>query len=282
MALVTLCPGCGTTFRVNAVQLQAHSGEVRCGRCHRLFNGFATLITVNESEIEYPTRSHEQPQHQPEAHSIHEQVFSAENLAGMTHANDESEPKIDSDWNQKDIEDVDHYEASNTFFDEKKPADPSRDRWALASVFLLLLLIGQIAHSYRTELTIIAPASRPYLERYCAMMACTVPYPQDINQLGIESSELQKKPVRQGEVTTLVATLRNLAPFPQALPAIQLSLLDEQNQLIASRIFIPQDYLQADNAMLAFFESMHEIEIKLDFDSSNLNALGYRLQLLYL
>jgi hypothetical protein len=51
------------------------------------------------------------------------------------------------------------------FFDEKKPADPSRDRWALASVFLLLLLIGQIAHSYRTELTIIAPASRPYLER---------------------------------------------------------------------------------------------------------------------
>jgi hypothetical protein len=68
--------------------------------------------------------------------------------------------------------------------------------------------------------------------------------------------------------------------FLKQLPAIQLSLLDEQNQLIASRIFIPQDYLQADNAMLAFFESMHEIEIKLDFDSSNLNALGYRLQLL--
>lgn len=72
MALVTLCPGCGTTFRVNAVQLQAHSGEVRCGRCHHLFNGFATLITVNESEIEYPTRSHEQPQHQSAAHSVHE------------------------------------------------------------------------------------------------------------------------------------------------------------------------------------------------------------------
>ncbi|MBP6366756.1 MAG: zinc-ribbon and DUF3426 domain-containing protein [Nitrosomonas sp.] len=282
MALVTLCPGCGTTFRVNAVQLQAHSGEVRCGRCHRLFNGFATLITVNESEIEYPTRSHEQPQHQSAAHSVHEKASSTESLAGMSHTNDEPGPKSDPDWNQKDIEDVDHFEISKTFFDEEKTIDSSRSRWALASVFLLLLLMWQIAHSYRTELTIIAPASRPYLERYCAMMACTVPYPQDINLLGIESSELQKKPARQGEVTTLIATLRNHASFPQVLPDIQLSLLDAQNQLIASRIFTPQDYLQADNATLAFFESMHEIEIKLDFDSSNLNALGYRLQLLYL
>ena len=101
MALVTLCPGCGTTFRVNAVQLQAHSGEVRCGRCHRLFNGFATLITVNESEIEYPTRSHEQPQHQSAAHSVHEKASSTESLAGMSHTNDEPGPKSDPDWNQK-------------------------------------------------------------------------------------------------------------------------------------------------------------------------------------
>ncbi len=67
MALVTLCPGCGTTFRVNAAQLQAYGGEVRCGHCQRIFNGFATLITVNESAIESSSQFQSQPASEPEA-----------------------------------------------------------------------------------------------------------------------------------------------------------------------------------------------------------------------
>ena len=78
MALVTLCPGCGTTFRVNSAQLQACGGEVRCGHCQRIFNGFATLITVNESAIESP--SPPQFQSQP----ISEVGTATENLAVIT------------------------------------------------------------------------------------------------------------------------------------------------------------------------------------------------------
>lgn len=51
MALVTFCPGCNVAFRVNTTQLQTHSGDVRCGRCQQIFNGFSTLITVSESAI---------------------------------------------------------------------------------------------------------------------------------------------------------------------------------------------------------------------------------------
>lgn len=276
MALVTLCPGCGTTFRVNAAQLQAHGGEVCCGRCQRAFNGFSTLITVNESEIEYPTQSNDQPEFQSAFESIDAPEVSSQSDAGIEDLNTAMEWPVSSEWDRKEVQTTDG------LFDDEKPSSQSRGLWEWASVFLLLVLMGQIAHTYRTELTVIAPEIRPYLERYCAIIACTVPYPQDISLLGIESSELQKNPARQPEVTTLVATLRNHAPFSQAWPALQLSLLDVDDQLIASRIFTAQDYLQGDNVALPFIEPLHEIEIRLDFDSSQLNALGYRLQLLYL
>jgi len=270
MALVTRCPGCGTTFRVNSVQLQAYGGEVRCGHCQRIFNGFATLITVNESAIESPSPSQFQSQ------SISEPETSTENLAVITNPGNAMDPRVPTDWNPEITE------ASRNPFDDNKPANQSQGMWGLANVLLLLLLIGQIAYVYRAELTIISPGIRPYLERYCGFIACTVPYPQDIKQLGVESSDLQKNLARQPEVTTMRAIISNHASFPQALPALQLLLLDVHDQIITSRIFTAQDYLLDQDKSLQFIEPRREIEIRLDFDSSQLNALGYRLQLLYL
>ena len=271
MALVTLCPGCGTTFRVNAIQLQAHSGDLRCGRCQRIFNGFDTLITANELAIEYPSQS--QPL------QVSETEVPAENhasLAETENSNAAMDQPVISARNQLAIV------TSVDSLDTAEPPEQSQGKWKAVNILLLLLLIGQVAYTYRTELTIITPGIRPYLERYCAIFTCTVPYPQDIEQLGIETSELQKNTLRQPEVITLSAVIRNHASFPQALPALQLSLLDAEDQLIASRIFTAQDYLQQENKSLQFIESQHEIEIRLDFDSSELDASGYRLVLLYL
>ncbi|MBA3757164.1 MAG: zinc-ribbon domain-containing protein [Nitrosomonas sp.] len=273
MALVTLCPGCGTTFRVNAVQLQAHSGDVRCGHCQRIFNGFAMLITVNESAIEYPS----QPQPQPQPVSKPETpVDPVESFAITADSSDAIDLPSPSDSNQEEIA------SSNDLFDAEEPSKQSWGTWGMANILLLLLLSGQITYTYRTELTIIAPGFRPYLERYCVLIACTVPYPQDIKQLGIETSDLQKNLVRQSEVTTLATVIRNHALFPQAWPALQLFLLDADDQPIASRIFTAQDYLHGENRTLQFIASQNEIEIRLDFDSSGLDASGYRLLLLYL
>jgi predicted Zn finger-like uncharacterized protein len=50
MALITRCPNCGTAFRITPFHLQAHGGDVRCGRCAKVFNGFSTLATMQEPE----------------------------------------------------------------------------------------------------------------------------------------------------------------------------------------------------------------------------------------
>lgn len=65
MAHTTTCPACGTTFRITAEQLLAHSGDVRCGRCAQVFNAHDTLtldyppaedvVTPPTAAPEYPT-----------------------------------------------------------------------------------------------------------------------------------------------------------------------------------------------------------------------------------
>lgn len=63
MALVTRCPSCGTAFRITPFHLQAHGGDVRCGRCAKVFNGFSTLATMQEPEaaIAAPAEAVETP-----------------------------------------------------------------------------------------------------------------------------------------------------------------------------------------------------------------------------
>lgn len=41
--LTTRCANCSTVFRVTPVQLQAHGGQVRCGRCMQVFNALEAL-----------------------------------------------------------------------------------------------------------------------------------------------------------------------------------------------------------------------------------------------
>lgn len=43
MPMTTTCPACHTRFRVSPGQLSAHRGDVRCGRCAKVFNAHAYL-----------------------------------------------------------------------------------------------------------------------------------------------------------------------------------------------------------------------------------------------
>lgn len=42
--MLTRCPACGTTFRINAEQLRQRDGRVRCGQCQQAFSALAQLL----------------------------------------------------------------------------------------------------------------------------------------------------------------------------------------------------------------------------------------------
>ncbi len=50
MSIITRCRHCHTTFRITLEQLQAHGGQVRCGRCMQIFNGLASLVPEMQTD----------------------------------------------------------------------------------------------------------------------------------------------------------------------------------------------------------------------------------------
>jgi hypothetical protein len=146
-------------------------------------------------------------------------------------------------------------------------------------VFLLFVLAAQATYFYRAELAFTVPAAKPYLERYCELLDCTIRLPQRTNSLHIESSDMQSDTQRPG-VITLNATVRNHASYPQAFPLFQLTLIDAKDHPLASRTFLPEAYLGHKAGPSDAIAPNDEINISLHLDSGNLNAAGYRLSLL--
>jgi predicted Zn finger-like uncharacterized protein len=269
MALVTLCPGCRTTFRVTPNQLKAHGGDVRCGQCQQVFNSFATLITVDESEI-------------GELSGASSKALSGE----KPDANADS--KISSNLSSDSAR-------SLSFYLNQEPAttpDPAYNFdvmplrkiprvWFLAGSVFLLASMVLTAFFYRAEISAAAPGTRPYFEGVCAILSCSVPYPQDIALLSIESSDLQVDPVKQPDVAKLIVIIRNHAPFPQALPALKLMLTNSHNQIVASHLYTAADYLGDEKDIAQVIGPGKEKNVQIDIENSDSNATGYRILLLY-
>jgi predicted Zn finger-like uncharacterized protein len=300
MALITRCPNCATTFRVTPLQLQAHGGDVRCGRCAQIFNGFASLATIQEPEAaDLPkTTVADTPDNTSEAESVKNLLSSpspsrlsdqevsppapshkiAETITEVpdpdSSAAGEPAPQI---WDVASA--PENYMPESHAFDAVQPRKNSF-AWGFASLFLLVVLGAQAIYFYRAELAVIAPYAKPYLEQYCKLLHCTIPLPQNSGLLNIESSEMQTD-AQQAGVITLTATVRNYAPYPQVFPSFELTLTDPQDRPLASRIFAPEKYLEKNVNPSGVIAPDYEFNVRLYLDSGNLNAAGYRLSLFY-
>ena len=72
-SLITRCPGCTTAFRASAEQLAARQGQVRCGRCGRVFDARAHAI---DTAAPQPQTAHVES-HPDEANTNEESQYDA-------------------------------------------------------------------------------------------------------------------------------------------------------------------------------------------------------------
>lgn len=304
MALVTLCPDCGTTYKIYPEQLQVKNGLVRCGKCQVVFNGFSTLITIDETEIEYLSARADTGSVLGES-SEHQEI--AGNSAGLHNMTNEqliqastahvfeNKPETSVQQNKAAVagvasvsencsENTDPDKPVSDFLSDAVSESSSRYWfWRAGNLVLFFLLIGQAVITYRADLATEFPQTRPYLEQFCKILSCSVPLPADIRLLSIVSSDLQvNDPENQPGVATLTAIIRNHAKRPQALPALKLLLTDVHDQLLASRIFTSTDYLSPDMRKKISILPNHEITVQLYLDNSQIKPTGYRLQILYI
>jgi hypothetical protein len=109
---------------------------------------------------------------------------------------------------------------------------------------------------------------------------CAVAWPRRPDLLAIEASDLQADPARPN-VLVLTATVRNRGDVAVARPALELTLTNGQDRMLARRVFAPVDYLAAPAQAAAPMAALAEVEVCIELDTGALRPAGYRLFLFY-
>lgn len=303
MTMATRCTGCGTTFRVTPEQLKAHQGRVRCGRCMTVFDGLGNLITLPEtpaappqppSEAVMPAPPEESAQAEP-AHMATETQPEpqAEDAGGAVAAPEafELEPVTEPLPEPAPVvaETLDTVPVANLtpglpFDDEPMPEYPAAPRrrwpWALGVLLALVALVAQAAYLFRADIAAQYPPLKPLLVQLCDYAGCRVALPQQPKLINIEASDLQAvDPTRPGLIR-VTATLRNHASHDLGYPALDLVLTNTRDHALARRIFMPEEYLERGRDPSWGMPAKGEITVRIDVETGDLGAAGFRLDLL--
>lgn len=294
MTHITACPRCQTRFRVTNEQLQARHGDVRCGRCHHIFNARETLLEEPAAHgvgTEQAEPAPDEPLGSPPA-APEETAPETENAVSpvelpanlQAEISPEPEPELHSEIRVIRVQPPPEKPQPKVSPDRPKYAPPQKPRrawpWALASLFLLLLLGAQGSYFFRDMIAASFPPLRPLLEQTCAHLQCRIGLPHDPALLSIETSELNAAP-DHANIVVLTSVLRNRAAHVQAYPALELTLTNTRDEMVARRIFPAKEYLRRSIAVEQGIPANSDVAIKLLMDLGDLKAEGYRLYLFY-
>ena len=275
-SLATRCPACGTVFRVVQDQLRVSEGWVRCGRCTQVFNAADALLEIEPGAsavdagavAEEPLqRSAHQPagafaQAEPESDETPPQPDFAP-IAQPPAPQPAALPKAPADFSAFDdpgpaAEPAPPAAPEAALAAAATEADPQADtaptpsfvrraqqaqRWrqprvrgALLALAVLgaLGLLAQMAIEYRELVAARFAITRPLLYQACEVLSCSVGAAHVIDNLSVESSGLVR--VEKSSVYRLNVALRNRSSIEVALPALDLTLTDNQGKLLARRV----------------------------------------------
>lgn len=136
------------------------------------------------------------------------------------------------------------------FAEEDEPAEKAAGFWqrkgvrrllVVLAVLAALILIVQIVRHERDGIVARQPNLRPALSALCQYTGCELAALRQIGDIVIEGAAFAREK-SGGNDYRLSFTLRNAATVPLAMPAIELSLLDTQEQAVVRRVLTPTDY----------------------------------------
>lgn len=118
---------------------------------------------------------------------------------------------------------------------------------ALLSLLFAALLLLQVAVQQRDRVAVLQPALKPWLESLCGYLHCTVGPLRHIEAIVIDSSSFNKI---NGDSYRLSFSLKNTGTTPVAMPALEVTLTDAQEQALVRRVLTPAQF-GAGNRVLA-------------------------------
>ena len=294
--LITTCTHCLARFRVTPQQLNAKQGQVRCGRCRKVFNGFealerypdddtgSRLLAAREEQLRIA-----QPGAESESIPLEDppEAVPAPAAAPARPSEDVPPPAVPHEGPPSKPLDGPARAPERlrgpivtTYAVERAAPKPLSRAWTFGAVLLSLLLATEIAYATRGLLAQRYPVLRPALESVCAAFGCAVPWPNNEALLKLEDSELLEIPGRPNQIS-LGARIRNLAPAAQEYPYLELTLTDLSGQAAARRVIRPGDYLGRPVGTGEVIAAGADLAIQLRLETRSVKATGYELLLFY-
>lgn len=149
---------------------------------------------------------------------------------------------------------------------------------AIAAVALAALLAMQFGVQERDRIAASQPALRPLLEALCGPLSCEVGPPRQIEAIVIDSSAFNKL---RGDAYRLAFTLKNQAAVAVAMPAIELTLTDSQDQPLVRRVLTPAELGAGGGVIGASADWSGTLAFGLSPGNPGGRVAGYRLLAFY-
>ena len=148
--------------------------------------------------------------------------------------------------------------------------------WPFVIVAILLVfgLLIQLLLYFRSDVVRWLPEAASYYQQ----ADISVPLPRNPDLVVIEASDLQSDNARG--LFVLQATLHNRAAYAQDWPALELTLTDANDSVVARRVMQAADYLPSAISP-EVFPANGEVAVRLWIEARNLGAAGYRLYVFY-
>lgn len=269
MSMITRCPACGTMFNVVTDQLKVSQGWVRCGQCATVFDASLHLQVERAHQpdqaapyvepVVYPgapvvditpsTSSFSAKSGTPEAaDSSYAEEISAALKATDTALAEPSSVDALTPFPQAPQNSI--YPPENV--PDQMPADVSFVRDARRQAFwrrpvtralllflaliLMVLLALQFAVQQRDKMAVFEPRLRPALQMLCEALACNVGPVRQIEAIVIDNSSFNKV---NDSVYRLSFSIKNTATTAVAMPSLEVTLTDTQDQAVIRRVLAP-------------------------------------------
>ena len=257
-------------FNVVADQLKVSQGWVRCGQCADVFD--ATLCLQNESAQLEPEDSkffESEPVPSVIASADADDVSYAEDVTAALKTPDQQATPVVTDAPallRAEAIEIQEPEVADALDDMSSdvPGDVSFMRDARRQAFwrrplvraglsLSILLLGcllvlQYAVAQRDSLAAFEPRLKPALQMVCEQLACSVGPLRQIETIVIDSSSFSK--VNDTGIYRLSFALKNTGLAAVAMPSLEVTLTDMQDQPVLRRVLSPTQ-LGAANGMLS-------------------------------
>jgi predicted Zn finger-like uncharacterized protein len=295
MSLITRCPACGTMFKVVPDQLRISEGWVRCGQCAEIFDATANLQEPEAAAAQMtpaatPAPTVPPPTLPPPAVTppVAAQPETAVPDAPDSIAAPPLYPWFPSEVNESQLPRESRLEEEEPDLDSvsfvrkaRRQAMWRRPLVRALLVLLLLVLAGALALQYvvqeRDKLAATQPQLRPWLQFLCSQLRCEIQPPRQIDAIVIDSSSFNRL---RGDAYRLSFSLRNQAAMQVAMPSLELTLTDSQDQPVIRSVLAPRD-IGAAAVLPASGESTSTVAVTVAANGSTSRIAGYRLLAFY-